>query len=259
MGYRGYLIDLDGTLFRGDQVIPGGLSFVQQLERQGLPYVYLTNNSSRRPEQTAAKLRGFGYPAESKQVVTSAQATAAHLKKELGIPAVMAFGGEGLKHALREAGFPLQEKNPEAVVIGIDPEFNYDKLKSATLAIRGGARFYGTNGDRVLPTEEGLMPGNGSLCAAVAAATGVKPTFIGKPERPILDYALERSGLRRDETLIVGDNLLTDIQAGINGGIDTLLVYTGVTTAEEYRGSSIQATYTVQDLTEWDFSRGGVL
>ncbi|MFD1396173.1 TIGR01457 family HAD-type hydrolase [Kroppenstedtia eburnea] len=258
MGYRGYLIDLDGTLFRGDRVISGGLAFVKELERRGLPYLYLTNNSSRLPEQTAQKLRNLGYPAKAEQVVSSAQATAAHLKKELGTPAVMVFGQEGLKHALREAGFPFQEENPEAVVIGIDPEFNYDKMKSAALAIRGGARFYGTNGDRVLPTDEGLVPGNGSLCAAVAAAAGVEPIFIGKPERPILNYGLERLGRPPDETLIVGDNLMTDIQAGINGGMDTLLVFTGVTTAEEYRRSSIRATYTVQDLTEWDFSRGGV-
>lgn len=254
MRYRGYLIDLDGTLFRGNQVIPAGITFVEELERRGLAYLYFTNNSSRRPDRVAEKLRGFGYPAEPEQVVSSAQATAVHLKKELGSPSVLVIGEEGLRHALREAGFPFREEYPDAVVIGIDRKFTYDKMKSATRAIRGGAKFYGTNGDRILPTDEGMVPGNGSLCASVAAATGMEPVFIGKPERPIVDYGLERLGTRPEETLIVGDNLLTDVQAGIHSGIDTLLVFGGVTTEEEYRKGSIQATYTVKDLTEWDFS-----
>ncbi|PTX59086.1 4-nitrophenyl phosphatase [Melghirimyces profundicolus] len=251
--YRGYLIDLDGTLFKGEEVVPAGLSFIKELRKRDLSYLYFTNNSTRRPEQVAEKLRGFGYPATPEQVVTSAQATAAHLAEELNSPDVYAVGGEGLKAALVQAGLRLTESRPDAVVIGLDPTFTYDKMKTACLAIRAGARFYGTNGDLVLPTEEGLLPGNGSLCAAVAAATGVRPVFIGKPERPIVEYALDRLGVRPEETLIVGDNLSTDIQAGVKAGIDTLLVFGGVTTAEEYRKGSIRATYTVRNLREWEF------
>ncbi|MDA8352096.1 MAG: TIGR01457 family HAD-type hydrolase [Firmicutes bacterium] len=251
--YRGYLIDLDGTLYKGERVVPSGLGFVESLEERGLSYLYFTNNSLRRPEQVAEKLRGFGYPAKPEQVVTSAQATAAFLTETLGSPSVYAIGGEGLKAALSEAGCRLTDQSPQAVVMGLDPAFTYDKMKTACLAIRAGADFYGTNGDLMLPTDEGLLPGSGSLCAGVAAATGVQPRFIGKPERPIVEYGMRRLGTTPEETLIVGDNMMTDIRAGVDNGIDTLLVFGGVTSPEEYRNGTVRATYTVGDLKEWEF------
>ncbi|SMO83326.1 TIGR01457 family HAD-type hydrolase [Melghirimyces algeriensis] len=251
--YRGYLIDLDGTLFKGEEVISSGLRFIDELEKRGLAYLYFTNNSFRKPEQVAEKLQGFGYPATPDQVVTSAQATAVYLQNRLGAPSVYPVGGKGLKDALTEVGCRFTEHHPDAVVVGIDPSFTYDKMKTACLAIRAGAKFFATNGDLMLPSDEGLLPGNGSLCAGITAATGVQPTFIGKPEQPIVDYALSRLQTSVQETLIVGDNLLTDIQAGVNSGMDTLLVFGGVTTEEEYRKSSIQATYSVYDLMEWNF------
>ncbi|MFC4076097.1 TIGR01457 family HAD-type hydrolase [Salinithrix halophila] len=252
--YRGYLIDLDGTLFRGKEVIPEGLQFIEKLEERGLSYLYLTNNSSRRPEQVAEKLRGFGYPAHPEQVVTSSAATARTLVESFGRPpSVYPIGEEGLVCALEGAGCRIVTDRPDAVVVGIDRTFSYDKMKTAVLAIRAGARYFGTNGDLVLPTEEGLLPGSGSLCTAVAVASGVKPTLIGKPEKPIVDMALKRLGLPPEETVIVGDNLATDIQAGVNTGIDTLLVFTGVTTPKEHAGADISATYTLDSLKDWDF------
>ncbi|OYD07229.1 TIGR01457 family HAD-type hydrolase [Paludifilum halophilum] len=251
--YRGYLIDLDGTLYRGREVIPSGLEFVRRLEELGIPYLFFTNNSSRRPDQVAEKLRTFGYAAEGSQVVTSAVATAQHLKRDPEVSSVYAIGENGLITALHEAGLDWREDRPDAVIVGIDRGFHYEKMKTACLAIRAGARFFGTNGDLVLPTEEGLTPGNGSLCTGIASATGVDPVFIGKPEPPILEFALQRLGTSRSETLIVGDNLSTDILAGVKGGVDSLLVFSGVTTPEESRRSSIQATHTVDDLKDWDF------
>ncbi|PTM57687.1 TIGR01457 family HAD-type hydrolase [Desmospora activa] len=251
--YRGYLIDLDGTLFRGREVIEGGLSLIMGLEKRGIPYLYLTNNASRRPEQVAERLQAFGYPAQPEQVVTSAQATAHWMRERFHRPAVYAIGEEGLQEALREAGCTFSEQQPDAVVMGIDRSYSYEKMKTACLAIRAGARFIGTNGDLALPTDEGLLPGNGSLIAGVAAATGTQPVLIGKPERPIMDFALERLGTAPEETLVVGDNLMTDIQAGVNAGIDTLLVFSGVTTPAEYRQATIQATHTCDDLREWEY------
>lgn len=251
--YRGYLIDLDGTLFRGREVIPEGLAFINGLEERGIRYLYLTNNASRPPGQVAEKLRAFGYPAHPEQVVTSAQATAHWIKERFQHPRVYAIGEEGLLQALRGAGCTLDDPAPEVVVMGIDRAFTYDKMKRACLAIRAGAQFIGTNADRVLPTEEGLLPGNGSLIAGVVAATGKKPTLIGKPERPIMDFALQRLGVRPEEALVVGDNLMTDILAGVHVGVDTLLVFSGVTTQDEYDRSEVRATYTVTDLMEWDY------
>jgi len=251
--YQTYLLDLDGTLYRGKEVIPGAREFVRWLKDSGFDYLYFTNNSSRPPGQVAEKLRTFGFPAEPEQVMTSSMATARFLQEETKgtVHSVYAIGEEGLLTALREAGFRFDEERPDAVVVGIDRDFHYDKMKKACLAIRNGARFIGTNGDKALPTEEGLLPGNGSLCAAIAAATGVDPVFVGKPEPFMVHYALERLGSKPGETLVVGDNLMTDIRAGAVGGIDTLLVYTGVTTREQAAASDIRPTYEVDNLLQW--------
>ncbi|MBA4493714.1 TIGR01457 family HAD-type hydrolase [Paenactinomyces guangxiensis] len=250
--YRGYLIDLDGTLFRGTEVIPEALSFMDQLSKANIPYLYLTNNSSRPPEKVAEKLRDFGFPAAPDQVYTSAQATAQYLQDEMNSPSVFVIGEEGLVRAVAGAGCEITEDRPQAVVVGIDRQFTYEKMKKASLAIRAGAAFIGTNADRALPTEEGLLPGSGSLSAGIAAATGIEPLFIGKPQPIILRYALQKLRTTPEETLIVGDNLETDIRAGVNGGIDTLLVFTGITTPEMAEQSSIRATYEVNRLSEWN-------
>ncbi|SEN56713.1 TIGR01457 family HAD-type hydrolase [Lihuaxuella thermophila] len=249
--YRGYLIDLDGTLFRGTELIPGALSFIEKLAGANIPFLYLTNNSSRPPEQVAEKLRGFGFPAEPDQVYTSALATAQYLKEEMDSPSVFVIGEEGLKRAIREAGICINEEQPEAVVVGIDRQFTYEKMKRACLAIRNGATLIGTNADRALPTEEGLLPGSGSLSIGIAAASGVEPLFIGKPEPIIMKYALEKLGTSPEETLVVGDNLETDILAGIRGGMDTLLVFSGITTHEMANKSRIRATYYLDSLRDW--------
>ncbi|SDX52597.1 4-nitrophenyl phosphatase [Marininema mesophilum] len=252
--YQGYLIDLDGTLFRGKKVIAEGLEFVRGIEERGLSLIYLTNNSTRRPEQVAEKLRHFGYPAQSEQIVTSAFAAAQTLVETFGErPSVYAIGEEGLLHALSEIGCRVTSDHPDAVVVGLDREFSYEKMKRAVLAIQNGARFFGTNGDRVLPTEEGLLPGSGSLATAVATAVGMEPIWIGKPQRPIVDVAMARLGCSREETLIVGDNVMTDILAGETCGIDSLFVTTGVTTLEEYEAGNISATYVLNSLASWQF------
>lgn len=251
--YRAYLLDLDGTLYRGKEVIPGAQEFVRWLQDSGRDFLYFTNNSSRTPEQVAEKLRAFGFPAEPEQVMTSSIATARFLQEQTNGKAysVYPIGEVGLLTALKEAGFRFDEQQPDAVVVGIDRDFHYDKMKKACLAIRRGARFIGTNGDKALPTEEGLLPGNGSLCAAIATATGVDPVFVGKPEPFMINYALERLGSEPEETLVVGDNLMTDIRAGAVSGVDTLLVYTGVTTREQVAASDVRPTYEVDNLMQW--------
>lgn len=251
--YRGYILDLDGTLYKGEEAIPGARFFVGQLRERGIPYLFLTNNSSRTPGQVAEKLRRLGFPAEAEQVFTSAQSAARFLSGKGDHPRVYAIGEEGLLSALREAGCRLVQKEADAVVVGIDRQFTYEKLKRACLEIRAGARFVGTNGDRVIPTEEGMLPGNGSLCAAVAAASGMNPVFTGKPEPLIFQYALERLGTTPEETLVVGDNLDTDIRGGLEAGMDTLLVYTGVTAPEDCVSSKIKTTHAVENLRDWNF------
>ncbi|MFD1443127.1 TIGR01457 family HAD-type hydrolase [Thermoactinomyces vulgaris] len=249
--YKGYLIDLDGTLYRGDQVIPGALEFVKRLDEDQIPYLFLTNNSTRSPEQVAEKLHRFGFPAEAEQVYTSSLACARYLEEKEDVKSVYIVGEEGLRQAITQAGFVVTDDHPDAVVVGLDRDFTYEKMKKAFLGIQAGAELIGTNADRALPTEEGFWPGSGSLAMGIAAAAGVEPRFIGKPEPVIMRYALEKLGCRKDEVLVVGDNLQTDILAGVRGGMDTLLVYTGITTPEMAKRSEIQATYAVDRLTSW--------
>ncbi|SFX42211.1 4-nitrophenyl phosphatase [Thermoactinomyces sp. DSM 45891] len=250
--YQGYLIDLDGTLYRGIEVIPGAVHFMKRLVESNIPYLYLTNNSSRLPEQVAKHLRSFGLPATPEQVYTSAMATAQYIQKNHPRSKVFVVGEEGLYHALIEVDMTLTDREPDVVVAGIDRTFDYEKCKRASLAIQAGAAYIATNVDRVLPTEEGYLPGSGTINIAISHASNRKPVVIGKPETIILQYALELLGTKEDETLIVGDNLETDILTGVRGGVDTLMVTTGVHTRLDVEKYNITPTFVVDHLDKWE-------
>ncbi|MFM1653684.1 TIGR01457 family HAD-type hydrolase [Brevibacillus sp. B_LB10_24] len=250
--YQGYLLDLDGTIYRGKEVIPEAIPFISQLREEGTPFLYLTNNSSALPETVAERLTSMGLPTEKEQVYTSSMATAAYLRERADRGTRMHVIGEtGLRHALEESGFVLAEDNPAYVVVGIDREFTYEKLSAAARAILGGAVFVATNCDPALPMETGLQPGNGSLVAAISVASGAKPIVVGKPEKLIVDYALAKLGTPREQTIIVGDNLLTDIAAGVNSDIDSLLVLTGYSTAEQAAEAAAKPTYIAENVWAW--------
>lgn len=249
--YEGFLIDLDGTMFRGTEVIEEAAQFVYQLERLNVPYLYVTNNSSRTKEQVAEKLVQMGIPATPEHVFTTSMATAKYIAEEKQGASVYMIGENGIREALEEKGLTFEEARPDYVVMGIDREINYEKLATACLAVREGATFISTNGDIALPTERGLLPGNGSITSVVAVSTGVKPIFIGKPESIIVNQALEVIGTPKEKTLLIGDNYHTDILAGINANMDTLMVHTGVTTREQLKTYDIQPTYVVDSLAEW--------
>ena len=167
---------------------------------------------------------------------------------------VYVIGDVGLKQAIAEAGYIEDTDNPDYVVVGLDWEVDYEKLSIATLAIQKGAHFVGTNPDLNIPTERGLMPGAGSIITLIEVATRVKPVYIGKPNAIIMEKAVEHLGLPRQEVIMVGDNYLTDIRAGIDNGIPTLLVTTGFTKPEEVPGLPIQPDYVLSSLAEWDFN-----
>ncbi|WP_175990466.1 TIGR01457 family HAD-type hydrolase [Bacillus sp. Marseille-Q1617] len=250
--YKGYLIDLDGTMYRGKEVINEAGDFVRRLKEKGLPYLFVTNNSSRRPEQVAEKLKAFGISAEKEQVFTTSMATAQFIADKKPGSTAYVIGEEGIRSALEEKGITLQDESPDFVVVGIDRGINYEKLALACLGVRNGATFISTNGDIAIPTERGLLPGNGSLTSVVTVSTQTQPIFIGKPESIIMEQALEVLGVAKEDTLMVGDNYDTDIKAGMNAGLDTLLVHTGVTTKEILKQMEQQPTYTINTLDEWD-------
>ncbi|MBA2175756.1 TIGR01457 family HAD-type hydrolase [Halobacillus locisalis] len=248
--YKGYLIDLDGTMYRGEVEIEGAASFVHYLKKQHLPYLFLTNNSSKTANQIAEKLVGLGIPADEKQVFTSSMATTSYISDRNEKARVFAIGEYGLIDALEEEGHTLVEEDADYVVMGIDRDISYEKLTKACLNVRAGATLISTNGDIAIPTERGMVPGNGALTSVVSVSTGVEPIFIGKPEPVIMSQALEAIGMDKEDVLMVGDNYLTDITAGMKAGLDTLMVETGVSTFEGIKGYNHQPTYTYNNLTD---------
>ncbi|WNS74832.1 TIGR01457 family HAD-type hydrolase [Bacillus sp. DTU_2020_1000418_1_SI_GHA_SEK_038] len=251
--YKGYLIDLDGTMYRGTELIKEAAEFVHQLRERGLPYLFVTNNSSRTPAQVAEKLRQFKIPAQDEQVFTTSMATANYIYEQKQDATVYCIGEEGIRHALQDRGLALVEENADYVVVGIDRSISYEKLATACLAVRNGATFISTNGDIAIPTERGLLPGNGSLTSVITVSTQTQPIFIGKPESIIMEQALQVLGTTKEETLMVGDNYDTDILAGMNAGLDTLLVHTGVTTKKLLAGYEKRPTYVLDSLDFWEF------
>lgn len=249
--YKGYLIDLDGTMYRGSEKIPAASRFVKKLVVQNIPYLFVTNNSSRTPAQVAEKLVKMDIPATEDHVFTTSMATANYLQEHYGKAGVYMIGEEGLAHALTEKKLTLVDEGARSVVIGLDREITYEKLAKACLNIRNGAAFLSTNADKAIPTERGLLPGNGSLTSVVTVSTGVEPLYIGKPESIIVEQALAVLGVDKSETVMVGDNYDTDIMAGINANMDTLMVFTGVTPKAEMAEKTVQPTYTVDSLDEW--------
>lgn len=250
--YKGYLIDLDGTMYRGNEVIEEAPDFVRTLNEKEIPYLFLTNNSSKTPEQVANKLIELGIEANPEDVFTSSMATAKYIKQTNPAAKCFVIGEEGLFKALQQEGIQItDEVECDAVVIGIDRDINYEKLAKACIAIRNGASFYSTNSDIAFPTEQGLVPGNGAFTSVITVSTGKQPIFIGKPEKIIVKEALSVLGTSLRDTILVGDNYNTDIQAGIQAGMDTLMVFTGVTPYEQYASLPIKPTYHVQNLAEW--------
>ncbi|MEK4538679.1 TIGR01457 family HAD-type hydrolase [Peribacillus sp. FSL K6-1552] len=251
--YKGYLIDLDGTMYRGTEQIAEAAGFINELRKRDIPYLFVTNNSSRTPAQVADKLRSIGISTEDDQVFTTSMATANYIAEQKEDASVYVVGEEGIIESLKEKGMNLVDESPDFLVMGIDRGVNYEKLSKACLAVRSGAVFISTNGDIAIPTEQGLLPGNGALTSVVSVSTQVQPIFIGKPESVIVEQALRVLGVPKEETIMVGDNYDTDILAGLNAGIDTLLVHTGVTTKERLEQYEKQPTYVVDTLDLWHF------
>lgn len=251
--YKGYLVDLDGTMYRGNERIEAAAEFIEEINAQHIPYLFLTNNSTSTQSEVAEKLNQMDIKATADHVFTSSLATAKYIKEKQEQARCFVIGERGLSDALADEGHVLidSEEKCDFVVMGLDRQITYEKLATACLAIRNGATFISTNGDAAIPTERGFLPGNGSLTSVVHVSTGKQPIFIGKPEAIIMDQALHTLGVNKADTIMVGDNYDTDILAGIRAQIDTLLVFTGVTSYEEYIQIKKKPTHHVQKLSEW--------
>jgi 4-nitrophenyl phosphatase len=250
---RAVILDMDGVLWRGNRPLAGLRKLFDTFERRSLPAVIATNNATIEPASVAARLKEEGVLFPPEKVVTSADAAAAHVARSF--PAgvrVHVVGEEPLRAALTKAGCQIVSgaDHPEAVIVGMDRRLDWEKLMQATLAIRAGAAFIGTNPDRTFPSERGIGPGNGAILAALEAATGTAPTVVGKPEPHLFLEAARRLAVEVSGCLVVGDRLETDILGGRRAGMPTALLLTGVTSREGLQASEIHPDVVLEDLPE---------
>ncbi|MEU4805902.1 HAD-IIA family hydrolase [Actinosynnema sp. NPDC023587] len=253
--YDALLLDLDGTVYRGRDAVPGAVEAVAAARARGIGIRFVTNNASRSPQDVADHLTEIGFEAALDEVSTSAQAAASMLPDL--VPegsAVLVLGTDALADEVRRCGFtPVRvAEGVAAVVQGLSQDLGWRELAEAALAIRAGARWVACNVDATLPTERGLLPGNGSLVAALTTATGAEPLVAGKPATPLLEQAAKSLGAQRP--LVVGDRLDTDILGAVNAGLDSLLVLTGVSTEAEAAKlpARLRPTYVAADLSVLD-------
>jgi 4-nitrophenyl phosphatase len=246
---KALILDMDGVLWRDTEPIGDLPATLARIEAKGMKVTFATNNATKTVEEYQQKFRGFGVEAKPEQIFTSSKATAHYLKQTY--PAggsVYIVGERGLREAVQQAGFAISDADCIAVAVGLDRQLTYDKLKRATMLIRGGAAFIGANPDPTLPSPDGLVPGAGTILAALRASTGAQPTIIGKPERALVDAAMNAMGVRPEETLMVGDRLDTDVAAGQKAGTLTAVVLSGVTNEQSAREWKPAPDYIERDL-----------
>jgi 4-nitrophenyl phosphatase len=237
---KALILDMDGVLWKSDAPIGNLSEIFKRIESRGLKYIFATNNGTRTPEQYVDVLGRLGVQASPEQVVTSALGVAhmlsASRKFPIGTKAFM-IGEDGIRIALQAKGFevlPLERaQEAQVVVMGIDRDITFEKMREATLLVRRGVSFYATNPDKTFPTPRGEIPGAGAWISVIITATNVEPIYAGKPFPFMMELSLERLGTKREETLIIGDRLETDIAAGQAVGCPTALVLSGVSTREQ--------------------------
>ncbi|MEJ2757681.1 MAG: HAD-IIA family hydrolase [Anaerolineales bacterium] len=243
------ILDMDGVIWRKKHPIGNLANIFQRISSLGLKYVFATNNSTETVDSYVSLLRDNGIQVEPHQVITSATATAQFLVEKFPEGGnVFIVGMEGLATTLKAYGFSINSQEAKAVVVGMDRTLTYDKLQTATLLIRSGAPFFGTNPDRTFPTPQGLVPGAGSMLAAIEVATDVSPKIIGKPQGTMFFQALETLKIKPENALVVGDRLETDIAGGQAANCKTALVLSGVSSEAQGKAWKPNLDYIAQDL-----------
>jgi len=245
MSIRGVILDLDGTVYRGREAVPGAAAFVNSLVARGVRILYVTNRANREAAAVREHLLALGLACGPADVLTSAQALVAYLRP--GTAYVL--GEPPLVRVLEAGGFTLTPERPDYVIASLDRELTYEKLRCAATAIARGARFVATNPDKGLRVEDEIIPGVGATLAALQAVTGVAPQVIGKPEPLIMTMALRQLGLAAAEVISVGDNVETDVPASMAAGIRVALILTGISRAADVAASPVAPTWVVEDFS----------
>ena len=228
-----FIIDMDGVIYHGNRLLPGAAEFVAWLKEKNKKFLFLTNSSERSPAEISQKLARLGIEVDSSHFYTSALATAAFLASQKPNGSAYVIGEPGLIHAMYEAGYTMNNVNPDYVVVGEARSYTLDTIEKAVSLVLGGARLIGTNPDLTGPGEKGLVPACGALLAPIELATGRKAYFVGKPNPLMMRHAIRKLGVTREETAIIGDRMDTDIVAGIESDMETVLVLSGVTNQAE--------------------------
>jgi NagD protein len=229
---QAYLMDMDGVLVRGTALIPGADEFIARLRERGLPFLILTNNSTYTPRDLQVRLERLGLYVRPEELFTSALATAQFLRSQSPGGTAFVIGESGLTTALHDIGYVLTDFQPGYVVVGETASYNYQRLAQAVRLVAAGARFIATNPDPVGPSDGGLVPATGAVAALIAEVTGVRPYFIGKLNALMMRAALRQLGAHSESSVMIGDRMDTDIRAGTEAGMRTILVLTGVTQRE---------------------------
>ena len=251
--YTTYLIDLDGVIYRGNELLPGAKEFVAWLQAHAKKYLFLTNNSFASEEQVLEKLERLGISSDTEHMLSAGQAAVQNIARRFPGALVYLVGEEPLRemlHSYKLRVASLSEHVADVVLVGLDRTFDYEKLTGAVLAIRAGAHFITINRDALLPVVGGFVPGCGTMAAAIEAGCGVTPEVIGKPEPTLLQEAMHMLGSQPSETVMIGDGLAVDIAGGKAAGTATLLVLSGKDSQEDADRSSIKPDYIFQDIAE---------
>jgi NagD protein len=247
---HGYLIDMDGVLYRGSELIPGADTFIERLREDGVPFRLLTNNSQRTRRDVAAKLARMGIGVEEEHVFTSAMATARFLAQQKPGGTAFVIGEGGLLTALHENGYAVVDHEPDYVVVGEGRTFNLELVEAAVRMILGGAKLIATNLDPNCPTQDGLRPGCGAMAAMLEIATGVRAFSVGKPSAVMMRAARKELGLTTEQTTMIGDTMETDILGGVQLGFHTVLVLSGGTRPEDLQRYAYRPDVVVGSLAE---------
>jgi NagD protein len=226
-------MDMDGVLVHEDQAIPGASDFLDRLRERGKPFLVLTNNSIYSRRDLAARLRASGLQVPEESIWTSALATASFLEDQRPGGSAFVIGESGLTTALHQAGYTLTDRSPDYVVLGETRTYSFERITQAIRLVANGARFIATNPDPTGPTPQGPLPATGSVAALISRASGVDPYFVGKPNPLMMRSALNAIDAHSETTAMVGDRMDTDVIAGLEAGLETVLVLTGVTTRPE--------------------------
>ena len=247
-----FLLDMDGTIYLDEELFPGTLPFLDYIKRSGGKHLFLTNNSSRSVQTYIQKLARLGITAEAEDFLTSTNALIEDLKQQNPYRLCYAFGTAAFRQQLAEAGIPITDKLSDDInclLIAFDTELTFQKLEDACILLNRGVDFIATNPDWVCPTWYGSVPDCGSVCEMLFRATGRRPRFIGKPQPAMALLAMQKWGYTKEETVMIGDRLYTDIASGVNAGIDTVFVLSGEGTLTDLETSETKPTWIFDDIS----------